>query len=326
MAVKDAVEKTLESYASVFSDLVNAFVFGGRDVVDPDDLEDAVPRSIYKMEGRVSTQERDVAKFWKGHLFKLAMFGFENQSTVDMTMPVRVMSYDGAAYRRQLDDGKLLFPVITLVLYFGTKHRWNGPTRLKECMEIAPGLDSFVQDYAINVVDLAFLTDEELSRLKSDFRVIARYLCGTRRDPEYDPSGSGGFGETLDHPAETIRLLAAFSGDDRFERATCKVKKGDKTVDAVLDRLINKRIAQGEARGEARGIARGEARGRAQGLAQGRAQGRILGRMGLLAELVRDGMLSASRAAERMGMSEEEFLARIAEEGLTEDGRLFEDD
>ena len=47
MAEKDATEKTLESYADVFADIVNVLLFNGRRLIAPNDLRDALPRSIY---------------------------------------------------------------------------------------------------------------------------------------------------------------------------------------------------------------------------------------------------------------------------------------
>lgn len=50
MGEKDVIEKTLEGYNDVFADILNVLLFGGRQVVDPDDLEDQLPRSFYKVD------------------------------------------------------------------------------------------------------------------------------------------------------------------------------------------------------------------------------------------------------------------------------------
>ena len=50
----------------------------------------------------------------------MACIGFENQTASDPNMPLRVMGYDGAEYRAQLlGNSENLYPVVTLVLYFG---------------------------------------------------------------------------------------------------------------------------------------------------------------------------------------------------------------
>ena len=169
MAQKDAAEKTLEAYNDVFADIINTLLFQGERIVKEDDLEDETPRSIYKADGKLHEQERDTAKYWKDCNVQIALYGFENQTKSDSDMPLRVISYDGAAYRRQLlkdrpqepgqegtrpDGGSApgRYPVVTLVLYFGEKH-WNKPLSLKKCLDIPDRLQPFVSDYRINLFE-----------------------------------------------------------------------------------------------------------------------------------------------------------------------------
>ncbi len=131
MAQKDATEKILESYNDVFSDIVNVLLFQGRPVLSPDELEDQALRSYYKADGRLYEIERDVAKRWKNGNIRVACIGFENQTASDPNMPLRVMGYDGAEYRAQLlGENENLYPVVTLVLYFGHNKPW--PERAAE--------------------------------------------------------------------------------------------------------------------------------------------------------------------------------------------------
>ena len=120
MAQKDTSEKILESYNDVFSDIVNVLLFNGKQVLSADELEDQAPRSYYKADGKIREIERDVAKRWKNGNIRVACIGFENQTASDPNMPLRVMGYDGAEYRAQLlGNSENLYPVVTLVLYFG---------------------------------------------------------------------------------------------------------------------------------------------------------------------------------------------------------------
>lgn len=82
MSGKDTSEKILESYNDVFSDIVNALLFHGRQVLAPDELEDQVPRSYYKADGKIREIERDVAKRWKNGNIRVACIGFENQPSL----------------------------------------------------------------------------------------------------------------------------------------------------------------------------------------------------------------------------------------------------
>lgn len=133
MAEKDAVERTLEENNDVFSDIVNILVYKGKQEISADALEGATPGSIYKVDNKLRAQERDVAKYWRNVKFRIAMFGIENQTEAENDLPLRIIGYDGAAYRNQLyyekdNEGKLRknrnprYPVITLLLYFGYKN------------------------------------------------------------------------------------------------------------------------------------------------------------------------------------------------------------
>ena len=62
MGEKDITEKTLASYNDVFSDIVNGLLFNGTPVIDPGSLSDVIPYSMYKADGKIHEQERDVSK------------------------------------------------------------------------------------------------------------------------------------------------------------------------------------------------------------------------------------------------------------------------
>ncbi len=126
MAQKDIAGKTLEAYNDVFADIVNGLLFNGEQVIKEDELEAESELSVYKADGKLHEQERDVAKYWKNGEIRIAFYGLENQTAVDPDMPLRVLSYDGAAYRSQLnlEGNPKRYPVVTLVLYFGDGE-WN---------------------------------------------------------------------------------------------------------------------------------------------------------------------------------------------------------
>ena len=232
MAEQDAAEKTLESYADVFADIVNVLLFHGKRVIDPNDLRDALPRSIYKADGKLHEQERDTAKFWmspagqtashpKGlaSLYgqvRLALIGLENQTDIEKDMPLRIIGYDGASYRDQLNRDetgkpKDRFPVATLVLYFGYKKRWDKPLNLKGCFDIPKELEPYVNDYRVNLFEIAWLPDETIAMFQSDFRFVADYFSQKRKNQQYKaPEGA------LRHVREVMELLSAVTKDTRF--------------------------------------------------------------------------------------------------------------
>lgn len=64
MTEKDIVENNLLINNDIFADVVNGTVFHGRDIIQPEELEDADPRSVYTADdGEIHRQERDVLKY-----------------------------------------------------------------------------------------------------------------------------------------------------------------------------------------------------------------------------------------------------------------------
>lgn len=234
MTEKDITEKTLEAYNDVFADIVNVLLFNGLEIIREEDLVSDIPRSLYKADGKLHEQERDVAKYWKNGNIRIAFYGFENQTRVDKDIPLRLISYDGAAYRTQmLDARKERYPVVTMVLYFGTK-RWNQPLSLKECLDIPKALEPYVNDYKVHLYEIAYLTERQVRLFKSDFWIVADYFTQLRKNKNYIPSS-----QRIQHVDEVLKLMAAMTGDSRFEEAiNDNDQKGvPRTMCEVLDRI-----------------------------------------------------------------------------------------
>lgn len=279
MGAKDITEKTLEAYNDVFADIVNVLLFQGRLVVDERELEDVMPRSHYKVDEKLHEMERDVAKLWKHHRIRIAFLGIENQTKPDEYMPVRVIGYDGMAYRAQLldveENGKHrdIYPVVTLVLYFGARH-WNKSLTLMETLEIPEELKAFVNDYKINMFEIAYLTEEQVNMFQSDFRYVADYFVQSRKNRHYIPTAG-----TIKHVHETLELLEVMTGDIRFEEACNSLKGDERTMsEAILDRmeeLFRERgMKEGLQEGMQKGMQKGLQEGRQKGLQEGRKEGR----------------------------------------------------
>lgn len=241
MAVKDITEKILESYNDVFADIVNVLLFKGRRIMSANELEEQAPRSYYKTDGKIHEIERDVAKRWKNGNVRIACIGVENQTVADPDMPLRVIGYDGAEYRTQLLSENVAakrYPVVTLVLYFGYDKPWYGPLSLKERMDIPQELDEYVNDYKINLFQIAYLTREQVEQFQSDFRIVADYFVQKREKGDYIPST-----QEMKHVQETLQLLSVMTNDNRFEEIYNEensIEGGLHTMCDVLDRAVNK--------------------------------------------------------------------------------------
>ena len=243
MGEKDITQKNLEDYNDVFADIINGVIYQGKQVVVPDDLENAVVHSQYKDDkSKLHEQERDVAKYWKKGNIRIALCGIENQSKPEKKMPVRIIGYEGASYRTQLKQ-KHIAPVLTLVLYFGTEQRWNYSTNLKSVLNIPEGMDDYVNDYKINVVEVAWLSQEEVDYFKSDFRVVANFFVNKRLDEKYIPDDP----QEIKHVDEVLKLLSVMSGDHSYEEVLFQKGKVSNMCE-VAQNLINKGKLEGENR------------------------------------------------------------------------------
>lgn len=252
MAEKDITEKTLEAYNDVFADIINVLLFNGRRYVKENELEEESPNSSYKADGKLHAQERDVAKYWKKGLVRIALYGLENQTGVDGDMPLRLISYDGAAYRAQLltdkemkeKTGKVAprYPVVTLVLYFGYDRHWKKPRTLFECLELPEEIKPYVNDYRMNLYEIAYLSDEQVQMFTSDFKIVADYFVQMQKNKNYVATEV-----TIKHVHELLQLMAVMTQDNRFENVySSDMERGATTMCEVLDRIENRGIQKGE--------------------------------------------------------------------------------
>ena len=250
MAGKDMTEKHLEAYNDVFADIVNVLLFGGQRRIDPGDLRDTKARSLYKADGKLREQERDVSKLWVSKGIVISLIGFENQTEVDRNMSLRVFGYEGADYRSQLSAKGCLYPVVTLVLYFG-ESPWTAPRSLFERIQVPEELRPFVSDHKVNIFEVAYLTDGQVDQFTSDFKIVADYFVQMRKNRDYVPSR-----QVVEHVDAVLKLMSVLTRDDRFEESQNHFRRGESiTMLSILDKVEARGIALGEARGEAKGIA-----------------------------------------------------------------------
>ena len=273
MGQKDITEKLLEDYNDVFADIINGLIFKGEQRILPESLENAKVHSQYKAEdGKVHELERDVIKYWKEKKVELAICGIENQSNVKKYMPFRVIGYDGATYRSQLlENRKEILPVMTIVLYFGTDHHWYGKKNIKGLMKIPEGLEEYINDYEMKVFEIAWLTEAEIDRFHSDFKIAANFFVQKRKNKNYIPDDP----TEIRHVDEVLKLLQVMTGDERYQMIFNR-KKGVHSMCDVAERL------------EKMGIEKGLKQGIGEGIKQGIEQGIELGKTaGIHAEKVR---------------------------------------
>ena len=273
---KDITQKMLERYNDVFADIVNVLLFNGKRIVDEDALIDTPVDSALKIDGEIHSQDRDVAKYWKNSQINIALFGLENQTVPDKLMPMRVIGYDGAEYKKQvLEENryKKKYPVITLVLYMGYDRNWKYSNSLLDLLEVDDNLKPYVNDYKINVFEIAFLDREKIELFKSDFRMLADYLYQMRTTNSYKGDESN-----IKHVDEILMLMSAMSGFKNVEniikvaheRKVCNMKG---FFELAEEKGIEKGIELGRTEGREEGLELGRTEGREEGLQLGRTEG-----------------------------------------------------
>ena len=177
-----AVDVQTNSYMSDnahFADAFNYFIYGGRQVIRPENLREMDRTALALPFGKDGEDSEEVQKF--RDVLKSAeiksddeatylLLGIENQSHIHYAMPVRNMLYDAIAYSQQVellgkkhkadrDYGNQeeflsglhredrLHPVITLVIFWAPG-KWDGPQSIHELLDTQnPELLKLVPDY-----------------------------------------------------------------------------------------------------------------------------------------------------------------------------------
>ena len=251
MAEKDITEKLLTDIDEVFADIYNNLCFKGDNIIKPDDLSNASVTTAFISNDVTRGLISDVSKIYKNSNLTLALLNIENQSTEDSDMPFRIIGYEGAKYNSQLISGSdARYAIATLVLNFNTKKRWSTPKSIKESLKnkYPIELDEYINDYKVNVIDVAFMDKEDIEKLNSDFKAVAKYYYLKRNNIEdFEELGDC----NLKYPVQTFATMKALTGDSRFETAYndyVETHKDDKgvTMEKILDDLINKGKSEGK--------------------------------------------------------------------------------
>lgn len=205
MSQIDIVKSSLFKHNDVFADITNAYVFQGRQIVKPEDLEDA--SSFIQFNGDddvIYDKEGMITKFWKeGNLF----FTLAIVNEAQKIMPVKALIHDGELFNQQLSrNPDSIHAVLTIVVYLGKTH-WNYDLNIEDAVYIPEYIEDDVKavmnHYEINsLFEVSFLTEEQVNMFKSDFKVVADYLVQMRENKEYKPSD-----HVIHHVDEVLMLM-----------------------------------------------------------------------------------------------------------------------
>ena len=280
MKTKDIAFKSLEMYEDVFADIFQVLVLKNGLQLSHGELLDKNPASGFDVgKGALREQIRDVIKLWHSSGTPIAVLGIENQSVIDAFMPLRVFAYEGVDYKKQLiqylDSLKSTdsansqitpVPVITLIIYTGTRHKWNSPLNLSDLLKIPPSLNRFVSNHKIHVINLAWLSKQTIKKFKSDFKYVADMCRQLRLKKYYRPPRN----IKLKHPYDVAMVWYALTGDSRItDFFTLDTKEQEINMCTFLDSIE----AKGIKLGKAEGLKLGKAEGLTKGLRLGKTDG-----------------------------------------------------
>lgn len=203
MGTGNAAVKQWLSNRERFADLYNGCLFGGNQVILPEDLELAESEAnilLTDKDGKTREvrRHRDIIMRWKNRAL-FVILACEEQAKVHYAMPVRNMLYDSLSYVEQMKQlweihkkeelteeeflskfrkEDTLVPVITIVFYYG-EAKWDGSKELyemfsKELRKDEKLLKKYIANYKINLVDAGHLEEQE--SFKTDLQKVLGML------------------------------------------------------------------------------------------------------------------------------------------------------
>ena len=312
MSDKDTITKDYMQDKDIFADAFNFLLYGGRQVIKPEQLRPLDTTSIvlpYGEDGQlVPIQKyRDVLKMvtaMEDDKAAYMLFGIENQSEIHYAMPVRNMLYDAIQYVAQVEDtarshkmgdkmpetraeflsgfyktDKLL-PVITLTLYFGADE-WTAPKDLHSMLSADKEILPFVDNYHLHLIAPAEIADNEFTKFHTELSLALRFIKQSKNKNKLKEliNEDTSFRSVSKKTADLVNVVTKSNlhYDDREERVDmCEAIEG----------------------------IRNDAR------AEGIEKGRVEGTLKTLISLVKDGILTITEAASRANMTVAEFEAK----------------
>lgn len=177
MAEKDITEKILMSYADVFADCINTLVYGGRQRLKAENTEPAPTESFYGGQ-KPHNQFCDASRYLVEQGGIVAQYIIENETRPRERQILRNISYQGGAYRQQLENSAPVYAVIDIVL------AWTGKTNripqslpaLLEQNGVPPEELRLIDDIHLTIYRMNNLSPEIRRRFVSDMGFVADYL------------------------------------------------------------------------------------------------------------------------------------------------------
>ena len=313
MAQKDAVTKAYMQDKETFADAFNFFIYGGEQVIKPEQLKPLDTTSIALPYGEddkpVAVQKyRDVLKLvtaMEDDNAAYLLLGIENQSQIHYAMPVRNMLYDALQHMKQVEDAAKshrqhgrsaetnaeflsgfykadrLLPVITLTIYFGADE-WDAPKSLSDMFSVKNDkLMKYISDYKLNLIAPAEIRDDEFSKFHTELSLALKYVKYSKDKDKLNQIIHEDKGYT-NVSRKTVNMLQIVTNSD------LKYNEKEERVNMceALEGIKNDAKAEGFNIGKTEGINEGFAMGKTEGINEGKEKGRLEERS-IIAETMR---------------------------------------
>ena len=255
-----------------FASFMNANLYAGKDIIQPDDL---VP-----VDRRYDHYTRDVIMKWTTDKQEMYL-AIENQLVEDLTMPYRNAMYDMKSYESQIRRLKRnhketrdleypletisrikkedrLIPCITFVIYYG-QEEWKHHKSLKDMFGYKQINDANMLESRMNLVQIC--KDDPRRYRNRDIQMcidIAQLMF--QKDLETIKKR---YRQKIDK--EVVMMICALTGSRRLELIISK-EEGDeidmcKAIEEWEEEISKQARNEGRLEGERRGERRGEKRG-----------------------------------------------------------------
>ena len=286
--------------------------------------------TVRNSKGKLSFRERDFlgkAQAW-GVRFLL---GLENQDSINLTYPWRLMELDYLTYRREIeriqerndcnevkygaeDDFKYRYrkddclkPVLNLTLYWGRK-KWKKPQALKDMMgnmgRLPEKLQRLAGDYPVHMGCMREIPDEDIQKMDSDLRYVLGIMKRTaspKQYKEYIRKNGAYFSRMPKSAVDVIDACTNIKNITEKLEYTLNAETREEETDMckALDEIEKNAVK----------------RGLKKGVKQGRKQGERRGALMMLFSLVNDGLLNVGEAARRAKLSKDVFCTKMTKAG-----------
>lgn len=284
MQEKDVISIEYFEDAERFADLLNGYVFQGKQVIRPEDVGE-MNRVITKTQKHGQGMKskvliRDVVR--KVDIgIQVVLIALENQTDIHYAMPIRVMDADASVYYKQWKEKRLehekkkdlkgaeflsgfakddrLIPTLTLVIYFGSKP-WDGPKKLKDMMDLSSMpeyLQNMIADYPMQLLEVRNYPDPE--HFKTDLQFVfgfLKYAANKKQLMKYVEEHE----EVFSHLSEqTYDMISCMSKSEELKTVKQNYQE-EKGGSINMCQAITEMIADGKREGEKTGEKRGEKR------------------------------------------------------------------